>query len=220
MTFLMTEKTNALYGKANMKHSKTLNMNTLNPEVELFLEKAKKWKDEMALLRSLILECNLDENYKWMHPCYSFQGNNVVLIHGFKDYCALLFFKGVLLEDTKGVLVQQTENVQERRQIRFTSLSEIVKLKSTIKDYILKAIDIEKSGLKVEFKKTSEFNMPDEFQNLLLKNNKLKTAFEGLSPGRQRGYLLYFSSAKQSKTRADRIEKYLPNILDGKGLDD
>ena len=195
-------------------------MNTLNPKVDLFLDNTKKWQEEMKLLRSLILECNLDEDYKWMHPCYSYQGNNVVLIHGFKDYCALLFFKGVLLKDKKNVLIQQTENVQDRRQIRFTNLNEIVKLQATIKDYILEAIEVEKSGLQVEFKKTSEFNMPDEFQNLLLKNKKLKTAFEGLTPGRQKGYLLYFSSAKQSKTRVDRIEKYLPKILEGKGLDD
>ena len=195
-------------------------MNTLNPKVDLFLDNTKKWQEEMKLLRSLILECNLDEDYKWMHPCYSYQGNNVVLIHGFKDYCALLFFKGVLLKDKKNVLIQQTENVQDRRQIRFTNLNEIVKLQATIKDYILEAIEVEKSGLQVEFKKTSEFNMPDEFQNLVLKNKKLKTAFEGLTPGRQKGYLLYFSSAKQSKTRVDRIEKYLPKILEGKGLDD
>jgi uncharacterized protein YdeI (YjbR/CyaY-like superfamily) len=195
-------------------------MNKLNPEVDVFFEKAIKWKDEMNLLRSLILECNLDENYKWKHPCYSFQGNNVVLIHGFNDYCALLFFKGVLLKDKKSILIQQTENVQDRRQIRFTSLSEVVKLQATIKDYILEAIDIEKSGLKVEFKKTSEFSIPDEFQNLLTENEILKTAFERLTPGRQRGYLLYFSAAKQSKTRVDRIEKYLPEILAGKGLDD
>lgn len=195
-------------------------MSKLNLEVDLFLDKAKKWKDEMNLLRSLVLECNLDEDYKWMHPCYSYQGNNIVLIHQFKDYCALLFFKGVLLKDKKGILIQQTENVQDRRQIRFTSLAEIVKLQATIKEYILEAIEVEKSGLKVEYKKTSEFKMPDELQSLLSTNKNLKTAFEGLTPGRQRGYLLYFSSAKQSKTRLDRIEKYIPKILDGKGLDD
>jgi len=195
-------------------------MNALNPKVDSFLIKAKKWQSEMHLLRSLILECNLEEEYKWMHPCYSFQGSNVVLIHGFKDYCALLFFKGVLLKDKKGILIQQTENVQDRRQIRFTSLTEIEKLKATIKDYILEAIEVEKSGLKHEFKKTAEYKMPDEFQHLLLENKKLKTAFEGLTPGRQKAYLLYFSSAKQSKTRIDRIEKYLQKILDGKGIDD
>ncbi len=195
-------------------------MKTFNLKVDLFFDKAKKWKEEMNLLRSFILECNLEEDFKWMHPCYSYTANNIVLIHDFKDYCALLFFKGVLLKDKKMVLVQQTENVQERRQIRFTSLIEIVKHKETIKEYIQEAIEIEKSGLKVELKKTSEFKMPDEFQDLLLKNKKLKTAFEKLTPGRQRGYLLYFSSAKQSKTRIDRIDKYLPKILDGKGLDD
>lgn len=192
----------------------------MNPKVDLFLGKAKKWQDEMKMLRSIILSCGLTEDYKWMHPCYSFQEGNIVLIHGFKEYCALLFFKGVLLKDKKGILIQQTENVQDRRQIRFTSLAEIVKLQATIKEYIRKAIEVEKSGLKVEFKKTSAFNMPEEFQKLLAKSKKLKTAFEGLTPGRQRGYLLYFSSAKQSKTREERIEKYLPKILDGKGLDD
>ena len=195
-------------------------MKTFNQKVDLFFEKAKKWKEEMNLLRLFVLESNLEEEYKWMHPCYSYKENNIVLIHDFKDYCALLFFKGVLLKDKKSVLVQQTENVQESRQIRFTSITEIVKLKETIKEYIQEAIEIEKLGLKVELKKTSEFKIPDEFQDLLLINKKLKTAFEKLTPGRQRGYLLYFSSAKQSKTRIDRIEKYLPKILDGKGLDD
>ncbi|MFZ4414315.1 MAG: YdeI/OmpD-associated family protein [Bacteroidales bacterium] len=195
-------------------------MNALNPKVDSFLINAKKWQAEMNLLRSLILECNLTEEYKWMHPCYTFQGSNVVLIHGFKDYCALLFFKGVLLKDKKGILIQQTENVQDRRQIRFTSLSEIEKLHSTIIAYIDEAIEVEKSGLKHAFKKTAEFKMPDEFQHLLLENKKLKTAFEGLTPGRQRAYLLYFSSAKQTKTRIDRIEKYLQKILEGKGIED
>jgi uncharacterized protein YdeI (YjbR/CyaY-like superfamily) len=195
-------------------------MNKLNPEVDQFLTKEKKWKEEMELLRSLVLDCKLDEDFKWMHPCYSFRGNNVVLIHGFKNYVALLFFKGVLLKDKKGILVQQTENVQDRRQLRFTTLAEIAKLQSTIKKYILEAIEIEKSGLKVEFKKTSEYRMPDEFRNLLSNNKKLKIAFEGLTPGRQKGYLLYFSSAKQNKTIIARIEKYIPKILTGKGLDD
>jgi len=195
-------------------------MNRLNPKVDLFLEKANKWQAEMNLLRSTVLECNLEEDYKWMHPCYSFQGTNVVLIHGFKEYCALLFFKGVLLKDKKGVLIQQTENVQDRRQIRFTTLSEIVKLQATIKEYIFEAIEVEKAGLKVEFKKSSEFNMPDEFKDLIFNDEKVRTAFEGLTPGRQKGYLLYFSSAKQSKTRVDRIEKCLPKIFSGKGLDE
>lgn len=192
----------------------------MNPKVDTFLSKAKKWREEMALLREIVLECQLNEDYKWMHPCYTYQNNNVVLIHGFKDYCALLFFKGVLINDKKGMLIQQTENVQDRRQMRFKGLDEIVRLKSTIKGYINEAIKIEQSGLKVEFKKTSEFDMPEEFQKRLERDKKLKTAFDGLTPGRQRGYLLYFSSAKQPKTRESRIEKYIPKMLDGKGLDD
>jgi uncharacterized protein YdeI (YjbR/CyaY-like superfamily) len=192
----------------------------MNPKVDLFLDKAKKWQEEMRLLRSIVLQCKLDEDYKWMHPCYSLQGNNVVLIHGFKDYFALLFFKGVLLKDKEHILIQQTKNVQAARQIRFTKLSEVVKLKSTIKKYILEAIEIEQAGLKVELKKTAEYKMPDEFQKLVDKNKKLKTAFEALTTGRQRAYLLYFSSAKQSKTREARVEKYVQKILEGKGLDD
>ena len=186
----------------------------------MFLDKAKKWQDEMKMLRSIVLSCGLKEDYKWMHPCYTDHERNIVLIHGFKEYCALLFFKGVLLKDKKGILIQQTENVQDRRQIRFTSLAEIVKLQTTIKEYIREAMEVEKAGLKVEFKKTAEFNIPEEFQKSLAKNKRLKKAFEGLTPGRQRGYLLYFSSAKQTKTREDRIKKYLPKILKGKGLDD
>lgn len=192
----------------------------MNPKVDLFLDKAKKWQDEMKMLRSIVLSCGLKEDYKWMHPCYTDHERNIVLIHGFKEYCALLFFKGVLLKDKKGILIQQTENVQDRRQIRFTSLAEIVKLQTTIKEYIREAMEVEKAGLKVEFKKTAEFNIPAEFQKSLAKNKRLKKAFEGLTPGRQRGYLLYFSSAKQTKTREDRIKKYLPKILKGKGLDD
>jgi uncharacterized protein YdeI (YjbR/CyaY-like superfamily) len=195
-------------------------MDTTNPKVELFLEKEKKWKEEMKLLRSIILQCGLEEDYKWMHPCYTFKRNNVVLIHQFKEYCALLFFKGVLLKDEEKILIQQTENVQDRRQIRFTDIDEIVKLETTIKKYIFEAIEVEKSGVKVEFKKTAEFNIPEEFRNKLDEDKKLKKSFESLTPGRQRGYLLYFSSAKQAKTRESRIEKYLQKILEGKGLDD
>ena len=195
-------------------------MNNLDPKVDLFLDKAKKWQEEMKLLRAIVLDCHLDEDYKWMHPCYSFQGKNVVLIHGFKEYCALLFFKGVLLKDKKGILIQQTENVQDRRQIRFTGPAEIIENRQIIKDYIYEAIEIEKSGLKVELKKTSQFKMPDEFRQLLDNTPELKTAFHGLTPGRQRGYLLYFSAPKQGKTREARIEKYLQQILAGKGLDD
>lgn len=192
----------------------------MNPKVDTFLSKSRKWQEEMTLLREIVLECDLNEDYKWMHPCYTYQDRNVVLIHGFKDYCALLFFKGVLLNDYQGMLIQQTENVQDRRQIRFKSLEEIVKHRSLIKNYIKEAILIEQSGLNVAFKKTSEFNIPAEFQNQLEKDKKLKVAFDELTPGRQRGYLLYFSSAKQPKTRESRIEKYIPKILDGKGLDD
>ena len=195
-------------------------MHPLNQKVDLFLEKAGKWQEEMNLLRSIILECNLEEDFKWMHPCYAYQGINVVLIHGFKDYCALLFFKGVLLKDKKGVLIQQTENVQNRRQIRFTGLTEIVELRATIKEYVLEAIDVEKSGLKVEFKKTTEFNIPEEFQHKLDENPALKVAFGALTPGRQRAYLLYFSAPKQSKTRESRVGKCVQDILNGKGLDD
>lgn len=192
----------------------------MNTKVDSFLSKAKRWQEEMTLLREIVLECGLKEDYKWMHPCYTYQDSNIVLIHGFKDYCALLFFKGVLMKDQEGILIQQTENVQDRRQIRFRSLEEIVRLKPVIKDYIKEAIKIEQSDLKVEFKKTSDFNMPGEFQKRLESDKKLKVAFDGLTPGRQRGYLLYFSSAKQPQTRESRIEKYILKILDGKGLDD
>ena len=192
----------------------------MNSKVHLFFENAKKWQEEMQLLRSILLECGVDEDYKWMHPCYVYKESNIVLIHGFKQYCALLFFKGVLLKDKKSILVRQTENVQEGRQIRFTNLAEISNLKDTIKDYILEAIEIENAGLKVKLKKTIEFKIPQEFQNVLDDMPKLKTAFEGLTPGRQRGYLLYFHSPKQSKTRVARIEKCIPQILNGKGLED
>ncbi|MGV3585834.1 MAG: YdeI/OmpD-associated family protein [Adhaeribacter sp.] len=192
----------------------------MNPKVDIFLSKAKKWREEMFLLREIVLDCNLNEEIKWMHPCYTYQNNNIVLIHGFKDYCALLFFKGVLMNDKAGLLIQQTENVQDRRQMRFTSLEEIVKLKSIIKDYVKEAIKIEQAGVKVTFKKTAEFNRPEEFEKLLQSDKEIELAFNGLTPGRQRGYLLYFSSAKQPKTRESRIEKYIPKILAGKGLND
>jgi uncharacterized protein YdeI (YjbR/CyaY-like superfamily) len=192
----------------------------MNAQVKTFLDKAKSWKDEMILLRSIILECALEEDYKWMHPCYSINGNNVVLIHSFKEYTAILFFKGVLMTDKKGLLIQQTKNVQDRRQLRFTSLAEIQGSKSTIKAYVNEAIDIEKSGKKVVFKKTEEFEMPEEFKTVLQKNKAVRTAFEKLTPGRQRAYLLFISSAKQSATRINRIETFLPKILAGKGKDD
>jgi uncharacterized protein YdeI (YjbR/CyaY-like superfamily) len=192
----------------------------MNSKVDWFFDKATSWQDEYLELRKLVLACELTEELKWGCPCYTLNKNNVVLIHGFKDYCALLFMKGALLKDAKGILIQQTENVQDRRQLRFTSLSEIKKLQNVIKEYILEAIEIEKSGLKFEFKQTSEFKMPQEFQTVLDNTPELQTAFNALTPGRQRGYLLYFSAAKQAKTREARIGKYFQKILDGKGLDD
>lgn len=192
----------------------------MNPKVDWFFKKATKWQEEYAELRILVLDCGLTEELKWGCPCYSLQKTNIVLIHGFKDYCALLFMQGALLKDAKGILIQQTENVQAARQIRFANMQEILKSKSTIKAYIKEAIAIDKAGLKVELKSTTEFKMPEEFQIVLDDMPELKTAFEALTPGRQRGYLLYFSAAKQAKTREARIEKYLQQILDGKGLDD
>lgn len=192
----------------------------MNPKIDQFLSKAKKWQDEMTLLREMALECNLTEEFKWMHPCYTLDNANIVLIHGFKDYCALLFFKGVLMKDEKGILIQQTENVQDRRQLRFKSVEDIEKLESLIKDYINEAITIEKAGLKVVMKTTAEFNMPKEFKTVLDDMPELNKAFYSLTPGRQKAYLLYFSAAKQAKTREARIEKYIDKILDGKGLDD
>ena len=189
-------------------------------EVDKYLDKIKNWKAESILLREICLECGLDEDFKWMHPCYTFQGKNIVLIHGFKEYCALLFHKGVLLQDTHHILIQQTKNVQAARQIRFTNLQEIVQLKDVITQYIYEAIEIEKAGVQVEMKKTAEFEMPIEFKQALENNPDLNSAFYKLTAGRQRGYLLYFSQAKQSKTRESRIEKYIPHILQGKGLND
>lgn len=189
-------------------------------KVEKYMEKIKNWKEETKMLREICLDCQLTEDFKWMHPCYTFQGNNIVLIHGFKEYCALLFHKGVLLQDPNTILIQQTENVQSARQIRFTNLQEIIDLKSTIKAYIFEAIEVEKAGLEVKMKKTSEFKMPDEFKKALDNNSDLKSAFKALTPGRQRGYLLYFSQAKQSKTRESRIEKSIPKIFEGKGMND
>jgi uncharacterized protein YdeI (YjbR/CyaY-like superfamily) len=194
-------------------------MNT-NPKVDFYFNKAKKWQQEQEKLRVIAIDCGLIEELKWGCPCYTLNNNNIVLIHAFKDYCAFLFFKGVLLKDTDGILIQQTENVQAARQIRFTSLLQIVEIEQTLKAYIHEAIEVEKAGLKVELKKTTEFNMPDEFQHKLNAIPALKTAFEALTPGRQRAYLLYFSSAKQSATRQARVEKYMPKILNGKGLDD
>jgi uncharacterized protein YdeI (YjbR/CyaY-like superfamily) len=191
-----------------------------NAKADFYFTKAKKWKEEFEELRHIVLSCNLTEELKWGCPCYTFQNANIVLIHGFKEYCALLFMKGALLKDVKGILVQQTANVQAARQIRFTSMKEIVQLKTVIKSYIKEAVEAEKKGLKVELKKTVEFNMPEEFEKVLSEMPELKTAFLNLTPGRQRGYLLHFSSPKQAKTREARIEKCVQQILNGKGLDD
>ena len=192
----------------------------MNPKVDFFFRKAKKWQEEFEKLRMIVLECGLTEELKWGCPCYSFEKSNIVLIHGFKDYCALLFMKGALLNDEHGILVQQTENVQSARQIRFTDIREIYDLEPIVKAYIREAIEVEKAGLKVKFKKATEFAVAEEFQSKLDRLPALKKAFYALTPGRQRGYLLYFSSAKQSKTRAARVEKYMPQILEGRGLDD
>src|SRR6185437_5165701 len=195
-------------------------MSKMNTKVDFFFRKGKQWHDEYEKLRNVCVECELTEELKWGCPCYTFEKRNIVLIHGFKEYCALLFFKGALLKDPKGILVQQTENVQAARQIRFGNVREIIKLKPTLKAYIKEAIEVEKAGVKVNLKKTAEFKMPAEFKNKLEETPQLKKAFNALTPGRQRGYLLYFSAPKQSKTREARVEKSMPQILKGKGLND
>jgi uncharacterized protein YdeI (YjbR/CyaY-like superfamily) len=192
----------------------------MNTQVNWFFDKQTKWQDAYLELREIVLACELTELLKWGCPCYTYENENVVLMHGFKDYCALLFMQGALLKDTKKILVQQTENVQLARQIRFTIVDEVIKNKTLIKSYIKEAIEISKAGLKVELKKTNEYKMPQEFQIVLDEMPDLKTAFESLTPGRQRGYLLFFSAPKQAKTRENRIEKYIQQILDGKGKDD
>ena len=192
----------------------------MNPKVDAFLAREKKWQEEFKKLRQIILDCKLTEELKWGQPCYALEGNNIVLMHGFKEYCALLFMKGALLNDAKGVLIQQTEHVQSARQIRFTTVQEINKMEKTLKSYIHEAIEVERAGLKVELKKTADFKIPEEFQSKLDALPALKAAFDALTPGRQRAYLFYFSQPKQSKTRESRVEKYIPNILDGMGLDD
>jgi uncharacterized protein YdeI (YjbR/CyaY-like superfamily) len=192
----------------------------MNPQVNWFFDKSTKWQEAYSLLRELVLETELTEELKWGCPCYTLNKSNVVLIHGFKDYCALLFMQGALFKDTKNILVQQTENVQSARQLRFKSLDEVEKSKAIIKAYIKEAITISKLGLKVELKKTTEYKIPEEFQTVLNEMPELKKAFQALTPGRQRGYLLYFSAPKQTKTRESRIEKYIHPILDGKGLED
>jgi uncharacterized protein YdeI (YjbR/CyaY-like superfamily) len=192
----------------------------LNPKVNAFVSKPGKWQEAYEKLREIVLACDLTEEFKWGCPCYTRDGHNIVLIHGFKEYCALLFFKGALMQDFKGILIQQTENVQAGRQIRFTSAAEISKLAKTLRSYVKDAIEVEKSGKQIDFKETEEFEMPEELINKMDEVPALRYAFDSLTPGRQRGYLLYFADAKQAKTRESRIEKYLPKILDGKGLKD
>jgi len=192
----------------------------MNPKADFYFSKAKKWQKELEQLRMIVLDCGLTEELKWGAPCYTFQKSNIVLIHVFKEYCALLFFKGALLNDTNGILIQQTKNVQAARQIRFTTVGEIVKMKTILKAYIFEAIEVEKAGVKVKLKKTAAFTMAEEFKNKLDKKPALKTAFDALTPGRQRAYLLYFSAPKQSKTRESRVEKSMKQILKGKGLND
>jgi len=195
-------------------------MNSTNPKADWFFDKESKWQKEYEKLRTIVLDCGLVEELKWGCPCYTFEGKNVVLIHGFKEYCAFLFFKGALLNDPNGILIQQTENVQAARQIRFTNLKEIVKLEKILKAYIYEAIEVERAGLQVKLKKTTDFKVPEEFQIKLNKMPALKKAFNALTPGRQRAYIFHFSQPKQAKTREARVEKYLQQILAGKGLDD
>ena len=195
-------------------------MNQKSPKVDAVVRHTEQWREEFEMLRDIVLDCGLTEELKWYQPCYTLENKNIVLIHGFKEYCALLFFKGALLKDPKHILIQQTENVQSGRQIRFTSVREIAKLKPVLKAYIQEAIEVEKAGLKVKLKKTADYKIPDEFQQKLDRNPALKTAFKALTPGRQRGYIFHFSQPKQSKTREARVERCLPQILNGKGLND
>ncbi|MGO4292009.1 YdeI/OmpD-associated family protein [Chitinophaga sp. RAB17] len=192
----------------------------MNPKCDFYFENDNKWQEEIRKLRIILLDCMLTEELKWGSPCYTYQDGNVALIHVFKDYCAVLFFKGALLSDPNGILIRQSENVQAGRQVRFTSMKEVTQLKSILKAYIFEAIEVEKAGLKVKLKKTEDFKVAEEFQKKLNKMPALKAAFEALTPGRQRAYNLYFTSAKLPKTRESRVEKYIPQILDGKGLDD
>lgn len=191
----------------------------MNPKVDFYFGKGQ-WQKELEQLRAIAIDCGLTEELKWGVPCYMFQKRNIVLIHVFKEYCAFLFFKGVLLQDTHNILIQQTEHVQVARQIRFTNVQEIVKLAPVLKAYIYEAIEVEKAGVKVPLKKTAAFEMAEEFEQKLKEMPKLKTAFEALTPGRQRAYLLHFAQPKQTKTRISRVEKSIPQILDGKGLND
>jgi uncharacterized protein YdeI (YjbR/CyaY-like superfamily) len=192
----------------------------MNPKVDGFLSREKKWQEEFEKLRMIILDCHLTEELKWGQPCYTLDGKNIVLMHGFKEYCAILFVKGALLKDAKGILIQQTENVQSARQIRFTNVQEINRLEKTLKAYIQEAIKVEEAGLKVELKKTADYAIPEELQVRLDEHPGLRSAFYALTPGRQRAYIFYFSQPKQSKTRESRVDKFIPKILDGMGLDD
>ena len=192
----------------------------MNPKLDFYFSEAKKWQEEQELLRKIVLDCGLTEELKWRHPCYTFQESNIVIIHAFKEYCALLFIKGALLHDTHGILIQQTANVQAGRQIRFTNLQEIVAMEPILKAYVYEAIEVEKAGLEVEFKKNTEYIIPEELQNKFDEIPALKTAFYALTPGRQRAYILHFSEPKQSKTRESRIDKWVHQILNGKGLND
>jgi uncharacterized protein YdeI (YjbR/CyaY-like superfamily) len=195
-------------------------MNKMNPKVDEYLSKTTKWREEMETLRTIILDCQLTEELKWGKPCYTFQKSNVLIIQGFNEYCAIMFFKGALLKDVKGILIMPGNSTQAGRQIRFTSAREIVEMENILKAYIHEAIEVEKAGLKVNFKQTSDFKIPEEFQNKLVEMPALKTAFNALTPGRQRAYIYYFSTAKQSKTRQSRVKKYIQHILNGKGLND
>ena len=195
-------------------------MNNMNPAVDFYFNKAETWQKELELLRTIILDCPLTEELKWGVPCYTFQKSNVMLLHAFKNYCAVLFVKGALLNNTDGILIAQSENTTAPRQIRFTSVQEIMEKETALKRHIYEAIEVEKAGLKVEPRKTTEFTVPDEFKHKLAENPSLKTAFDALTPGRQRAYLLHFAAPKQAKTRESRIEKCMPQILNGKGLDD
>jgi uncharacterized protein YdeI (YjbR/CyaY-like superfamily) len=193
---------------------------SMNPKVDFYFSNAEKWQEETVQLRKIVLDCGLNEELKWGVPCYTFQNSNIVLIHTFKEYCAFLFFKGALLNDAERILVQQTKNVQSARQVRFVNVEEIVEQTSVLKNYIYEAVEIEKAGLKVAFKKTSEFPLAEEFQRKLEEIPTLKAAFEALTPGRQNAYKLHFSAPKQAKTRESRVEKCISKILNGKGLID
>lgn len=192
----------------------------MNRQVDAYLKKEKRWRAELTALRAIFLETGLTEELKWGHPCYALDGKNVALLHGFKEYCAILFHKGALLKDPKGVLVQQTKNVQSARQIRFTNVADVTKLAKTVKAYVKEAVANERAGLQVAKKGTSDFEMPEELRAELAADPDLKEAFTKLTPGRQRAYLLHFGEAKLAKTRAARVEKHIPRILEGLGLDD